>query len=69
MEDYLRYIRKQAGFSKYILKLLGPLIKRSLLKESNYYGKPIVYEKKSVWDDIKTQFGIDKSNLTIFKDE
>lgn len=68
LNEYLDFVKKQAGISKYILKLIGPLIKGSLLKPSIYYGKPVEHQKQSVWEDIKEQFGIDESKLTIFKE-
>lgn len=36
-EDYLKELKKNIGFKRYIMKLISPLIRRKLLKQSPYY--------------------------------
>jgi nucleoside-diphosphate-sugar epimerase len=38
-DDYLKEIKKTIGFRRYIIKLLSPVIRKSLLAKSPYYKK------------------------------
>jgi hypothetical protein len=36
-EDFLDDMKKAIGFKRYFMKLIGPLVRRQLLKQSLYY--------------------------------
>jgi len=57
--DYLALVKKQAGFSRYALKMIFPLIKSRILKDSPYYGKPAAVSSESVWELVCKTFGLD----------
>jgi nucleoside-diphosphate-sugar epimerase len=56
--DYLNYMRKQAGWRRNLLKLFAPLIRRQVVKDSPYYGKPAVVDSRSVYDLVRETFGL-----------
>ncbi|MEM9777941.1 MAG: NAD(P)-dependent oxidoreductase [Chloroflexota bacterium] len=57
-QDYLDYMAKQAGFTKYILKVISPLIQRQLLKESLTVNKPIQVDSRPLWDVVCERYAI-----------
>lgn len=66
LDDYFQHIRKQAGFSRYLLRVIGPLVRGSLQKNSPYHGIDAGLQSGTVWDDVKRVFEIDESKLKIF---
>lgn len=56
--DHLAHIRKRAGFMRYVLRVLSPIIQRQIVKDSRYYGKPPEIDSATVWERVCESFDI-----------
>lgn len=68
MDETIGQIMKNAGIMKYILKIIGPLVKRSMLKNSHFYGKPSEPRSSSIWEELKVMYKMDEKDLPSFQD-
>jgi nucleoside-diphosphate-sugar epimerase len=57
--DYLRRLRKQARFSRPLLRAIRPVVHRQVVKESPYYGKEPVLSEESFWTVVCQSFGLE----------
>lgn len=68
LSEHISLKRKQAGISRYLLKIFGPIVKKSLAKKSPYYGKQSSKYSNHFWEDLKDMFKIEESDLPSFQD-
>ena len=60
LQDYLDYVSESARWTKLALKLIGPLVTRQLLKESDTAGKPIIVDSRPFWNVVCQRFNIEE---------
>ena len=60
LQDHMGYISESSKWTKVALKLIGPLIKRQLLNESNTVDKPAVVDSRPFWDVVCQRFNIEQ---------
>lgn len=56
--DHLDYMATQTRLTKYLLKVIGPLVQRQLLKESETVNQPIQVNSRPLWDVVCERFAI-----------
>lgn len=57
--DYVQHIRRRTKFTRPFLRLLSPLVRGQVVKDSPYYGKPPDVSRESVWSLVCKTFGLD----------
>ena len=57
VEDFAAEVRRQAGVGYFGLRLLGPLVRRSIEGKSQYHGKPRTPERRSYAERLDDIFG------------
>lgn len=57
--DYLRYIRQQTKYTRPLLKLVHPLVRRRVVKESPYYEEGPIVSSERMWLLICDMFDLD----------
>lgn len=58
LADYLAYMHQQSGWQRHLLRLFQPLIRRYILKESPYYGKPVTPDPTPMAQLIRDTFNM-----------
>lgn len=59
-QDYLDYVSEANKWTKRLLKVIGPLVNRQLLKESLTVGTPIKINSRPLWDVVCNRYQIDE---------
>lgn len=59
-QDYMGYMSESTRWTRGALKLIGPLVKRQLLKESATAHKPIEVDSRPFWHVVCERFAIDE---------
>jgi len=57
-QDYLAFVSEANKWTKRLLKVIGPVVDRQLLKESLTVGKPIKINSRPLWDVVCERYNI-----------
>ncbi|MFK7805214.1 MAG: NAD-dependent epimerase/dehydratase family protein, partial [Anaerolineae bacterium] len=57
-QDYLAFVSEANKWTKRLLKVIGPLVDRQLLKESTTLGSPIEINSRPLWDVVCDRYNI-----------
>ena len=59
-DDYLDAVRRSAGMSRHLLRLIGPLVMRGMVRSSPFGpSDPARLDTRSVWENVCELFDID----------
>jgi len=59
-DDYLDAVRRSAGMSRYLLRLIGPMVMRGMVRNSPFEpSDPARPDTRSVWENVCELFDID----------
>jgi nucleoside-diphosphate-sugar epimerase len=61
-DDYLKELRKNVGIQRYLLKIIGALIQKKILKDSPFYGKPENIDSRPFWESLCDEFNLKEDN-------
>lgn len=56
---HLQHLRRQTRFSRPFLRLISPLVRGQIVKDSPYYGRPPAVSRDSVWSLVCKTFDLD----------
>jgi D-erythronate 2-dehydrogenase len=59
-DDYLAAVRRSAGVSRHLLRPIGPLVMRGMVRSSPFHpSDPEHPDTRSVWENVCDLFGVD----------
>jgi nucleoside-diphosphate-sugar epimerase len=61
--DHLRDAKKEAGLSRYLIRLVSPIARRILVKKSPYRNRTTEYDTGTTWEHAVRIFGIEEEAI------